>query len=235
MLDGMASVATALGGRLGVEVASESQPDLILCDVMMPDVDGIEVCRRLRSDPRTSHIPIVCISAGLGEAEEIQALSAGAVDYIKKPLSLPLVRARVKIHLDSVVKTAQLWEMARRDSLTGIFNRRYFDERLERAWERHRASKLWLSVVLVDVDHFKPFNDLYGHVKGDECLVRVADALRRCARRINQVSSSFHAAVLDDHHELVGVGVDPERDLRAIKQWALALRRMLPMACATCA
>jgi DNA-binding response OmpR family regulator len=108
ILHEMAFVETAVGGHLGVEAAFESQPDLILCDVAMPDLDGIEVCRRLSFDPRTSHIPIVCVSGGVGEAEEIQALSAGAVDYIKKPLNPRLVRARVKIHLDCVVKTAGL-------------------------------------------------------------------------------------------------------------------------------
>lgn len=191
ILDGMALVETAVGGRLGVEAALESRPDLILCDVMMPDLDGIEVCRRLRSDPRTSHIPIVCVSGGVGEAEEIRALSAGAVDYIKKPLSPPLVRARVKVHLNSVANTAQHWEMARLDGLTGIFNRRYFDERLKREWERHRRTEQWLSVALVDLDHFKPFNDLYGHVKGDECLMVVADVLRGCGRRADEVAARY--------------------------------------------
>jgi diguanylate cyclase (GGDEF)-like protein len=191
ILHEMAFVETAVGGRLGVEAAFESQPDLILCDVTMPDLDSIEVCRRLSFDPRTSHIPIVCISGGVREAEEIQALSAGAVDYIKKPLNPQLVRARVKIHLDCVVKTAQAWEMARRDSLTGIFNRRYFDERLEREWDRHRRSEQWLAVALVDLDHFKPFNDRYGHVKGDECLITVADALSGCARRSDELAARY--------------------------------------------
>jgi diguanylate cyclase (GGDEF)-like protein len=191
MLDGMADIETAVGGLLGIEAALDGKPDLILCDVVMPRVDGLEVCRRLRLDPRTSHIPVVCVSGSVGEAEEIQALSAGAVDYIKKPLSAPLVRARVQVHLDSVAKSALVWDLARRDSLTGIFNRRYFDERLEREWARHRRSRQWLSVGIMDLDHFKSFNDHYGHLKGDECLVLVADGLRGCVRRADEVAARY--------------------------------------------
>lgn len=191
ILSDLAQVDVALGGKEGISAALDNPPDLVLCDVTMPEVDGIEVCRRLRHDPKTSQVPIVCVSAGAGEAEEIQALSAGAIDYIKKPLSVPLTRARVKVHLDSAFKSAQVWELARRDGLTGIFNRRYFDERLASEWGRHRRLGQWLSVALVDLDHFKMFNDLYGHVKGDECLIAAADRLRRCARRADEVAARF--------------------------------------------
>jgi diguanylate cyclase (GGDEF)-like protein len=191
ILGGMASIETAVGGRLGIEAALESLPDLIVCDVTMPDIDGIEVCRRLRLDSRTSDIPIVCVSGDMGEAEEVRAFTAGAVDCVKKPLSPALVRARIKVQLDCVAKTERALEMARRDGLTGMFNRRYFDERLEREWDRHRRSDLWVSVALVDLDHFKAFNDHYGHVKGDECLMRAADALRGCARRADEVAARY--------------------------------------------
>jgi diguanylate cyclase (GGDEF)-like protein len=191
ILGGMSLIETAVGGRLGIEAALESLPDLILCDVTMPEIDGIEVCRRLRLDPRTSHIPIMCVSGDMGEAEEIRAFAAGAVDCIKKPLRPALVRARIKVQLDCVAKTERALEMARRDGLTGMFNRRYFDERLEREWDRHRRSASWVSVALVDLDHFKAFNDQYGHVKGDECLMKVADALRGCARRADEVAARY--------------------------------------------
>jgi len=191
ILGDFAQIDVALGGEQGVAAALDNPPDLVLCDVAMPEVDGIEVCRRLRRDPSTAQVPIVCVSSGSGEAEEIEALSAGAVDYIKKPLSVPLTRARVKVHLDSAAKSAQVWELARRDALTGIFNRRYFDERLVSEWGRHRRLGQWLSVALVDLDHFKLFNDLYGHVRGDECLIAAADRLRRCARRADEVAARY--------------------------------------------
>lgn len=191
ILSDLAQVEVAHGGRQGVDAALDNPPDLVLCDVTMPDVDGIEVCRRLQRDARTSQLPIVCVSAGVGEAEEIQALSAGAIDYIKKPLSIPLTRAKVKAHLDSAFKSAQVWELARRDPLTGIFNRRYFDERLASEWGRHRRLSQWLSVALVDLDHFKLFNDLYGHVEGDECLKSAANRLRQCARRADEVAARY--------------------------------------------
>lgn len=191
ILGDLAQVDVALGGRQGLTAALANPPDMVLCDVNMPEVDGIEVCRRLRRDPVTAHVPVVFISAGVEEAEEIQGLSAGAIDYIKKPLSIPLTRARVKAHLDAAALSARLWDLARRDTLTGMFNRRYFNERLAMEWGRHRRLGQWLSVALVDLDHFKMFNDLYGHVKGDECLIAAADHLRQCARRADDVAARF--------------------------------------------
>ncbi|MBB3224884.1 GGDEF domain-containing response regulator [Pseudoduganella umbonata] len=183
MLGDLAHVDCANGGAQGLTAAAELKPDLILCDVVMPTVDGHAVCRQLRADEDTKHIPVVCVSGACAESDEIAALNAGASDFIRKPLSAALLRARVQAHLDRAAEVAHIWDLARRDGLTGIFNRRYFDERLEREWARHRRSGQPLAIGIVDLDRFKQFNDFYGHVKGDQCLVQVADLLRGCARR----------------------------------------------------
>ncbi|MBF0147578.1 MAG: diguanylate cyclase [Magnetococcales bacterium] len=173
-------------------------PDLILLDIMMPGVDGYQVLERLQADPITQKIPVIFITA-MGEvADEAKGLSLGAVDYISKPISLAIVEARVKTHLalrksmvvlqelnaqlesknDQLSKlNTILQNMAMRDGLTGIPNRRHFDQYLEQEWNRASRDQAHLSLILMDIDFFKPFNDHYGHAEGDECLKQVARAL----------------------------------------------------------
>lgn len=176
----------------------EIRPDLILMDIMMPGMDGYEVLERLRADPATRDIPVIFVTA-MGEvADEAKGLGKGAVDYITKPISLAIVQARVQTHLTlrrslvavqemNLQLTAQnnrleelnalLKNMAMQDGLTGIPNRRRFDQYLEQEWKRALREGSVLSLILIDIDFFKLYNDHYGHAAGDDCLKAVAQAM----------------------------------------------------------
>jgi diguanylate cyclase (GGDEF)-like protein len=190
-LGDLGEVELARGGVAGLAATARLLPDLILCSTAMADLDGLSFCRHLRADILTKNIPILCISSSTDESEELAALAAGAVDVIRKPVSPLLARARVRIQLDLCVKAEQLLDMTRRDPLTGIFNRRYFNERLKEEWGRHRRNRIPIAIAMVDIDHFKQYNDHYGHVKGDECLMAVADTLRCTARRPGELVARY--------------------------------------------
>ncbi len=173
----MCDVLVATSGARALEIAALGGVDLILLDVMMPEMDGIEVCARLRADPRTRDVPVIFVS-GRGEVQdETRGFEAGGVDYIIKPVSGPLVCARVRTHLDLKIARDSLERMALVDGLTGIPNRRRFDSVLPSEWRRAARSGHPLTLILLDVDHFKQFNDAWGHVQGDECLRAVAAVL----------------------------------------------------------
>jgi len=177
-------VRVATTGPRALEIAgSDDPPDLILLDVMMPEMDGYEVCRRLKSDASTSEIPVIFVTAKHDVLDETLGLDLGAVDYITKPFFVPIVKARVRTHLNLKMKTDLLEEMAFLDGLTHIPNRRRFDESLRLEWRRAARVREPLSAVMLDVDFFKPYNDHYGHGAGDLCLRRIAGALIACVSR----------------------------------------------------
>lgn len=177
-------VQVANNGEKALAIATGDQgPDLILLDIQMPDMDGYEVCRRLKEEPQTAAIPVIFVTARDSAADEERGLLLGAVDYIAKPFHPPIVRARVRTHLDLKRKTDLLERIAWIDGLTDIPNRRYFDDQLDK--ERRRAQREGhpLAVIMMDVDHFKAFNDHYGHGAGDTCLQQVAQVLRGATGR----------------------------------------------------
>ncbi len=166
-----------------LELAVAQTPDLVLLDVMMPGLNGYEVCMRLKADPRTRSIPVIFVTALSREEDEAKGLEAGAIDYIVKPFSPPIVRARVRNHLELKRYRDFLENLSATDGLTGIPNRRQFDEFLAREWRRAVRSQLPLSLIMMDIDYFKAFNDCYGHLAGDDCLRQVAQVLATGARR----------------------------------------------------
>ena len=173
----------ATRGEKALELARDSLPDLILLDVMMPEMDGHEVCRRLKSDPRTQGIPVIFVTAMGEEADETLGFELGAVDYITKPLSAPIVRMRARNHLELKRQRDLLLKLSLNDPLTGIANRRRFDEALTAEWSRCQRNGAPLTLIMIDVDRFKAYNDRYGHVAGDDCLRRVACALGQLTGR----------------------------------------------------
>jgi diguanylate cyclase (GGDEF)-like protein len=177
-------VLVAISGAKALELASGAKiPDLILLDVMMPDMDGYEVCRRLKNDSRTKNIPVIFVTA-MGDSEnEAKGLDLGAVDYIAKPFNNAVVKSRVRTHVQLKIRTDMLEKLAMVDGLTGISNRRSFDLGLTMEWKRAARSRREISVIMLDIDHFKPYNDNYGHGAGDDCLQRVATSLRSAMHR----------------------------------------------------
>ncbi|WP_105199586.1 MULTISPECIES: diguanylate cyclase [unclassified Pseudoalteromonas] len=161
----------------------DNSADLILLDIMLPGMDGYEALKQLKHDDKTQPIPVIIISASDSSGDEAKGLELGAMDYISKPFGSAIVRARVKNQLTIKQKNDLLEMLASIDGLTEIPNRRYFDEHFAREWRRSVRAGLPLSVLLIDIDYFKRYNDCYGHQQGDECLKKVASALvNNCQR-----------------------------------------------------
>ncbi|WP_297839541.1 diguanylate cyclase [Pseudomonas sp.] len=176
-------VFMATSGAQTLKICQTELPDLILLDVVMDDIDGHEVCRRLKADPLTSTIPIIFITAQNQVADEVIALGLGAVDFIIKPINSVIVRARVQTHLTLKLQGDLLRANALLDGLTGVGNRRKFDDDLLANWRQCLRDNAPISLVLLDIDYFKRYNDRYGHQSGDSCLKLVAKALSESLRR----------------------------------------------------
>jgi diguanylate cyclase (GGDEF)-like protein len=176
-------VFMATSGEQALSICKTNPPDLILLDVVMPEMDGFEVCRRLKADPTTSHIPVIFVTAHTDAAQETHGLSVGAVDFIAKPVNPDVVRARVKTHLTLKFQSDLLRKLVFLDGLTGVFNRRYFDQQLNTEWARASRNNSMLSLILLDVDFFKLYNDHYGHQAGDDALRTIAATLKTSLRR----------------------------------------------------
>ncbi|MBP7492055.1 MAG: diguanylate cyclase [Rhodoferax sp.] len=176
-------VFMATSGAQALSICKDNPPDLVLLDVVMPGMDGFEVCAKLQADETTRNIPVIFVTAHADASQETLGLATGAVDFISKPVNPAVVRARVKTHLTLKFQSDLLRQLVFLDGLTGVFNRRYFDQQLAKEWARATRNESALSVILVDVDFFKHFNDLYGHQCGDDCLKSIALALKTALRR----------------------------------------------------
>ncbi|TCW35960.1 diguanylate cyclase domain-containing protein [Marichromatium gracile] len=166
----------ATNGKDALRLAADA-PELILLDYHLPDIDGLDVCRQLHANPLTEEIPVIYVTGDQDPHLEAEGLQAGAMDFVTKPYSAAVLRARINTHVQLKRKSDLLALLAERDGLTGVANRRVFDQQLEREWRRGLRHRTPLSVVMVDADHFKSVNDTWGHLVGDECLRGIA----RCA------------------------------------------------------
>ena len=184
-------VFMATTGEQALALCVSKQPDLVLLDLMMPGMDGYEVCRRLKDHADTCDIPVIIVTARNDETSETRGLDAGAVDFIAKPINPKIVRARVGTQMTRKVQADMLRQWVYIDGLTGLHNRRFFDERFPDEWGRAVRNGSQLSVLLLDVDLFKRYNDRYGHLMGDECLRRVASALKMTLRRPGDLMARY--------------------------------------------
>lgn len=176
-------------GADALRLARQAPPDLILLDAEMPGMGGFEVCAALKSDPALADIPVIFVTSHRDEAFEVAGFAVGAVDFIAKPVNPQLLLVRVRSQLRVKRMADELRSSASTDALTGIPNRRSFDDALKREWLRARRAREPLALVLVDVDFFKLYNDHYGHPAGDHCLRRVARALKAgCMRPADTVA-----------------------------------------------
>ena len=159
------------------------QPDLIILDVGMPDLGGFEICRLLKDDSRTAHIPVI-FASGVDDIDiRVQGFAVGCVDYITKPVFIPEMKARISTHLKLQKQEHLLESLVYTDSLTQIANRRQYNETLQREWSRCIRYGQAISMLLIDIDFFKQFNDFYGHNVGDDCLIKIALNLNSLSRR----------------------------------------------------
>jgi diguanylate cyclase (GGDEF)-like protein len=185
------AVAVADHGGDVPQWTARHQPDLILLDVMMEGMNGHEVLRRLKADGGTAHIPVIFITGLDGTDDEAHGLGLGASDYISKPFSAAVVRARVALHLQLQRQRRQLEAQAHIDGLTGLSNRRRFDDYYATEWQRAQRNGTPLSLLLLDVDYFKQYNDHYGHATGDHVLCEVGRALCANARRPADLAARY--------------------------------------------
>ncbi|MBB1505327.1 MAG: diguanylate cyclase (GGDEF)-like protein [Pseudoalteromonas rhizosphaerae] len=189
-------------GEKALTFVKSTAVDLIILDIVMPGINGYEVLIQLKENSTTHAIPVIFISANTSHDDEAKGFELGAMDYIAKPFSPAIVRARVRNQLLIKQKNDLLEMLASIDGLTEIPNRRYLDESLSREWRRSRRAGTPLSVLLIDIDHFKRYNDCYGHRAGDDCLKRVAHALVAACERgtdfVARYGGEEFAAVLPD-------------------------------------
>lgn len=191
-LDDDYDVLTAESGARCLELCqSEPLPDLILLDIIMQDMDGYEVCKALKSNSKTQSIPIMFVTALSEPDQEERGLNLGAVDYITKPFHLPIIKARVRNHMMLKKKTDMLENLSNIDGLTHVANRRKFTEVFNAEKSRCKRSNLPLSVIMLDIDYFKLFNDYYGHGIGDKCLEKVADAIANVVHRPSDLVARY--------------------------------------------
>jgi diguanylate cyclase (GGDEF)-like protein len=178
--------------KQAIERVKTANPDLILLDLMMPDMGGIELCRRLKTDTLYAHIPIIFVTDSKEKEDILNAFNSGAVDYVNKPFYSWELLARVKIHLE-LKKTqeelkninSQLEKLVRTDSLTGVNNRREILYLGEKEFQRCRRYHRYFSVLFIDIDHFKHINDTFGHTLGNKTLITVAGAIKTCLRQVD--------------------------------------------------
>lgn len=184
-------VCMATSGEQALSVCANQNPDLVLLDVEMPGMDGFEVCARLKANLATRDIPVIFVTAHVDETSEMRGLDIGAVDFIYKPINAKIVRARVKTHITLKAHSDLLRSWAYIDGLTNVYNRRCFDERLQMEWKRAMRSDSELSLILIDVDFFKKYNDKYSHQDGDNCLRQVASTLKTYSKRPSDLVARY--------------------------------------------
>jgi diguanylate cyclase (GGDEF)-like protein len=205
------TVLVAQDGESGYKRAGYADPHLILLDILMPKLDGIETCLRLKADSKTQQIPVIFMTALNSTQDKVKGFEVGAVDYITKPIQQEELLARVTTHVkmqeltrqlqrknqqlqqqalelqtakrDLEAANRQLQQLANVDSLTGVANRRRFDGYLVHFWQLLSEQKSPLSLILCDIDYFKRYNDLYGHLAGDSCLQTVARTIQQTVKR----------------------------------------------------
>ncbi|MBW7857672.1 MAG: diguanylate cyclase [Leptonema sp. (in: Bacteria)] len=176
-------IKIAKSGQKAIDIAKSEGIDLILLDIEMPQLSGYEVCKTLKDNQKTKSIPIIFVTAKADEADEEKGLNLGAIDYITKPFSKAIVKLRIKNHIQLKYKTDLLEQYSLHDGLTNIKNRRFFDDAFDVMYREVRRDKTNLTLMMIDIDFFKLYNDHYGHGKGDETLIKVANAIQSALLR----------------------------------------------------
>lgn len=185
-------VKIAKSGAKALEILeSPNDIDLILLDIEMPDINGYDVCKRIKNNETIKNIPIIFITGRTSQEDEEYGLNLGAIDYITKPFNKAIVKLRIKNYLDLKIKNDMLEKLSMYDGLTNIRNRRYFDETFEKTFNEIKRDKKSLAVLMIDIDFFKPYNDNYGHGQGDETLRKVAKALEKTIKRASDFVARY--------------------------------------------
>lgn len=185
-------IQVANNGLKALKIASgNNPPQLILLDIEMPDMNGYDVLRMLKSNTNTNGIAVIFVTARSSVKDEAKGFRLGAVDYISKPFHPAIVRARVRNHISLKIRTDLLEKLSSQDGLLEIPNRRRFEETFLREWAWSKRSNQPLSIMMMDIDHFKQYNDHFGHGAGDECLRHVARILKNGSPRSTDLVARY--------------------------------------------
>lgn len=213
-LQGLGEIIFATSAEVGLFLADQRRPDLVIANGAMPTLAGPDLCQQLKFGRNTAHSTVILMGEEDADCLEIQALESGALDFIRKPYKKDVFRARIKTHLKLYQQHSKLQLLAERDGLTEVYNRRYFDHQGRTEIKRHYRQQQPMTLALIDIDHFKSYNDAYGHLQGDACLREVAQALvhnsRRPAEFVARYGGEEFVAILPN---------TPARDARKYGQW----------------
>lgn len=173
------------------EKCMSTPPDLVILDVNMPGKNGLEFCRELRANPSTEDIPVIFATASTEHDVQKKCWDAGAFDFVVKPVLETTLINRVKNCLLNQLRIKFLSEISFRDSLTGLCNRHYLNNEVKAALKSTARNKASFGIIVIDIDYFKNYNDTYGHLEGDRCLVAVAQAIQKAAQRPSDITIRF--------------------------------------------
>lgn len=191
LLSPIANIKLAKDGEQALSKVLQHKPDLVLLDVIMPKLDGFQVLETMQTDPSTKEVPVIFITGLNDNQGEEAGLSLGARDYVSKPFHPAIVMARVKTQLELRLKEKQLKALANTDILTGINNRRRFEYLFQKEWNRCWRSQSPLSLLIMDIDNFKAYNDTLGHPAGDQTLTAVAQTINETAKRPGDFAARY--------------------------------------------
>ncbi len=203
---GVNNLLTALTGQEAINLFHKHRPDIVLLDAILPDIDGFDIAKQFRSMEKGDEWAAIIFLTSMDKDEDIaRGIEAGGDDYLLKPISEVVLQAKINamrrlvemqrslVEVTQELNTAnkELQRLSTTDGLTGLANRRFFDELSAREWRRCERMKKPMSLVMVDVDHFKKYNDTYGHQGGDECLKLVAAQVARAAPRASDLAARY--------------------------------------------
>jgi diguanylate cyclase (GGDEF)-like protein len=184
-------IQTANDGLTALKAILSGKVDVVLSSAELSGVTSLDICKFIKQHKSTEHIQIIFVSEHYSEREEAQALSLGAIDYIASDTLPKILFSRVKNHMKLVKHNKDLEQISKTDALTGIANRWWFDNQLELEWQAAIRGKGEISLIMIDIDNFKLYNDEFGHVQGDECLTLIAQCLATTQKRTQDLCARY--------------------------------------------
>lgn len=183
ILESVFTCATVESGEEAISYCEANLPDLVLLDMNMPDIDGLDVCTALKASPETNHIPVIFVTSTMDIESENACWEVGASDFVMKPVNASTLTHRIKTHLQNKLRTEFLEMMTFHDQLTGLYNRMYLTKEIPLLIKQVARDKGTVGAIMIDIDYFKLFNDTYGHLEGDICLQKVAQIISDTVKR----------------------------------------------------
>lgn len=191
MVVSIAQASYICKSELAFELCKHDSPDLVILDVNMPNINGLELCVKLKQDPATEDISVIFATASIEHEVQRKCWEVGGTDFVSKPVLAMTLVNRVKNVLLNILRMKFLSDISFRDPLTGLCNRHYLNSEVNNAFKNAARTKTPFGLVVLDIDFFKSYNDTYGHLAGDRCLASVAAAIEGATRRPNDMVVRF--------------------------------------------